>query len=179
MNSARFHQNVTFYQIVRKHTGGVYARARRILADPRDAEEATQDVFLKVYKGLRGYRGEGVLEAWIYRITLNVCKSRKRRTRRREVFLEDQKAAETITCEEQSPEGLYIEEESKRMLAGLIPRLSEKESEALTLFYDDEFSYERIAEIMDIPTGSVAVILHRARARLHVHYLSLEREKVR
>jgi RNA polymerase sigma-70 factor (ECF subfamily) len=178
MNSARFHKNVAFYQIVRQHAGQVYTRARRILDDPRDAEEATQDVFLKVYKGLRGYRGEGVLEAWIYQITMNVCKSRKRRTRRREVLLEDQKAAETIACEEQNPEELYIEEESRRMLAGLIPRLSEKESEALTLFYTDELSYERVGEIMNIPTGSVAVILHRARARLHVHYLLLEKEKV-
>jgi RNA polymerase sigma-70 factor (ECF subfamily) len=174
---SQIRRNEAFRQIVNDYSGRVYAQAHAILGDRREAEEATQDVFLNVYRGLKRYRRESDLATWIYRIVMNVCLSRKRKAERPISSLEEAKHASAIISDAGNPELLYLEEETKRLLASCISKLSGREIQALTLFYYDGLRYDEISGVMNLPVGSVATILHRARARLHVHVLMQRKEK--
>ena len=165
-------QTLQFRQIVREYSDRVYRTAHRMLGDDRDAEEAVQDVFVKVYNGLKDFRGESDVSTWIYRITVNACVSRRRRARRPEVSLDDPALAEEIATASSKPEELYEADDSRKHAVTLTARLSDKEAQVVTLFYLEELDYNTIARIMDIPPGSVATLLHRAR--MHLHYLMIK-----
>ena len=166
-----------FRQIVREYSDRVGQTARRILGDDRDAEEAVQDVFLKVYHGLKDFKGESEVSTWIYRITVNTCISRRRRAPRPEVSWDDPTILGEIADPAARPDELYEESESKERVAELTASLGDKEAQAVTLFYLEELDYNKISEIMNIPTGSVATVLHRGRT--HLHFLMLREMKER
>ena len=67
-----------FKRLVEEHQNAVSNQAYRMLGSREEAEEATQDVFMRVYRGLSAFRSESKLSTWIYRITTNVCISRLR-----------------------------------------------------------------------------------------------------
>jgi RNA polymerase sigma-70 factor (ECF subfamily) len=164
-------QTLQFRQIVKEYSDRVALTAHGILRDKREAEEAVQDIFLKVYQGLRRFKSESEISTWIFRITVNVCISRQRGPRRPEISLDDPKILGQIADAASRPDELYEEAESKKRVAELTASLGDKESQALTLFYLDELDYNEISKIMNIPTGSVATVLHRGRA--HLHYMML------
>ena len=157
-----------FNALVQECSERVYNHAYRMLGNHEDAEEATMDVFLKIHRGLAGFRGDAQLSTWIWRITTNVCLSR--RAKKKEITL----SAETENIEEiiaeidpaSNPEMLFLKEETRDQLAGSIAELPEQEAAAITLFYLDGMKYEEIAIILDIPMGTVATAVHRGRERL-------------
>lgn len=148
----------------------------RMLGSVDAASEATQDVLIRIFRGLKNFRGDSSLESWIYRITINVCLSYKSRWRLPTISIEDAEAIQSIIDEDSNPETMYIQEESRERLAGLISRLGEKESEAVNLYYVDGMTYDETRAVMDIPIGSVATLLNRGRAHLHVLVLREKEE---
>jgi RNA polymerase sigma-70 factor, ECF subfamily len=170
------HQTLQFRRIVREYSDRVAGTARGILGDERDAEEAVQDVFLKIYHGLKGFRGESDISTWIYRITVNTCLSRRRKISRPEVLLDDPGILLEIVDPSKRPDELYERSESKQRLSRLTSELPDKEALAVTLFYLEELDYKRISDIMGMPLGSVAAVLHRGRVRLHLLMLREEKE---
>ena len=170
-------QSIQFQQIVRDYSQKVAQTARGILGDQREAEEAVQDVFLKIYRGLRGFKGESEVSTWIYRITVNTCLSRRRKRARPEVSLDDPSVLLEIVDPESRPDHLYEKQESKERVARLTSELPDREALAVTLFYMQELDYSRISEIMNLPIGSVATALHRGRVRLHLLMLREEKEQ--
>jgi RNA polymerase sigma-70 factor (ECF subfamily) len=167
--------SLQFRQIVNDFSDRVGRTARRILGNDEDAEEAVQDIFLKIYRGLGDFKGESDISTWIYRISVNTCISRRRKARRPELLLDDPgDIAEIADCGD-DPEGLFQREEDRARLAALVALLPDKEAKAITLYYMEEQDYRQISEIMGIPTGSVATVLHRGR--IHLHQLFLKGEK--
>lgn len=162
------HQSLRFRRLLSEFGARVYAHAFRMLRDRREAEEATQDVFMKVYRGLEGFREESKLSTWIFRITMNTCLDRLSRVRRETISFDDNEAliAEYLASGE-DPEELYSSQESAERLATLIGLLPPLEGEAIVLYYYEEESYEEIGNIMGIPAGTVATLLHRGRLHLH------------
>ncbi len=168
-----------FDTLVDEFAEKIFNHAYRMLGSREDAEEATQDVFLKIHRGLGAFRGEAKLSTWIWRITTNVCLSRRvRKSLPLTEPLEDRENGSSSAADiSPNPEELYVAEEAREYLASLIAKLNRQESAAITLFYLEGMEYEEIARILDLPMGSVATALHRGRRKLRA--LFGEKENVR
>ena len=154
--------------LVRQYSDRVYNHAYRMLGNREEAEEATMDVFLKIHKGLADFRGDAQLSTWIWKITANVCLSRRATKRVQTVFRESEEIEESVVDMDpvSNPEEFLMKEESRERLARLIAELPDQEAAAITLFYLEEMKYEEIAAILGLPSGTVATALHRGRERL-------------
>lgn len=149
------------------HSADILHQARHMLHDPRDAEEAVQDIFMKIYRGLDDFRGDSTLKTWVHAITRNHCINMRRKQRPEEVSIDDIDA-DTILAEcSESPEEAYDSAEAGELLRDAISSLEDRESEAVSLYCISGMSYHEIAEIMRLPMGTVATIMRRGRIHLY------------
>lgn len=168
-----------FSVIINEFAERVYTHAYRMLDSRENAEEATQDIFLKIYNGLNNFRGDAKISAWIWRITTNVClthlANKTKNTFSVEYDLTNELADDNRTA---NPEKNFIFNEDLEGLARLINKLAPKEAAAITLFYLEDMNYEEISDILEIPMGSVATVLHRGREKLRDMILKSEGVKL-
>lgn len=157
-----------YQTLVAEFADRVYRQALRMLGLRQDAEDATQEVFLKVFNGLPRFRGESDIGTWIFRITFNVCVTLRQRKKIQSVSLDDTDRLGSLDPPDPSsgPDEILAEGERLERLALLVARLPEREAAAITLFYSGQKSYEEISRILGIPPGSVATALHNGRRRL-------------
>ncbi len=142
----------------------VFRLAVSILWDGPAAEDATQDVFVRLWHALPGYNGNAALSTWIYAITRNTCISLLRK-RRLHVSLD-----ETVSMDDEGA-GLQLaapeyDDSAVLSVEKLLVRLPERYRQAVTLFYMEDQSYEQTAATLGLPLGTVKALLHRARKRL-------------
>jgi RNA polymerase sigma-70 factor (ECF subfamily) len=170
LERARAGDQDAFGVIVREHQRQVYALALRMLRDPEEASEATQEVFLAAWQGLRGFRGDARFATWLYRIAYNYC-LRLVAHRRRDAALQAELSA--AYARENRPErtqsaasALDAEHEMRETVRGEIAKLPQKYRVVVVLRHLQELSYEEIAEVMRVPIGTVKTHLFRARAML-------------
>jgi RNA polymerase sigma-70 factor (ECF subfamily) len=134
----------------------VFGMAIAMLGNEARAEEATQDVFLKVWRALPLYDGRAAPSTWLYAIARNTCLS----------ALRSEALRRTIPLEE-SAEPAKGETVSRDVeLNQILRRLPEVQREAVTLFYLQERSVEEVALLLDLPEGTVKSHLHRGRRAL-------------
>jgi len=169
--------SLSFEQCVDEFAERVYNHAYRMLGSQEDAEDATQEVFIRVYRGLMNFRGEAQLSTWIWRISVNVCLSYRARRKEYTVRLEDHNLEETLAdvSEDSNPESAFSKKEESERLASLIAELNHIEAAAVSMFYLQEMSYEEISAALSILAGSVATALHRGREKLRRLFLQNER----
>ncbi|MCA9543134.1 MAG: RNA polymerase sigma factor [Myxococcales bacterium] len=145
-------------ELFREHGPMVYRRALRLLGNPADAEEAAQDVFVRVMRSSHTYDGRGALVGWLYRMTTNHCLNRIRdRKRRRELFelhVGHQKAAQSGPT---SAADLV-------MLRWLLAHAEPKLAEAAVYCYLDGLSYREAAELLGTSKRTVGNLLERFQA---------------
>ncbi len=134
----------------------VFGMAVMMLKDAGRAEEVTQDVFLKVWRALPAYNGRAAVSTWLYTIARNTCLSAVRSESYRKTTALD------LVPEPGVPANTPLEVE----LAGCLSKLPEIQREVITLFYLQEKSVREVAEILDLPEGTVKSHLHRARRTL-------------
>jgi RNA polymerase sigma factor (sigma-70 family) len=148
--------NVNAYEhLVNRHKGMVHTIAMRIVRNQEDAEEVTQDTFLKAFQKLSTFKGGSKFSTWLYRITYNVAAD-----------MEDETLANLdLNSTSDTLDGLK-KEEQKRYIDSAIEQLPEDQSLILTLFYLNENSIEEIVEITKMTASNVKVKLHRARKKL-------------
>jgi RNA polymerase sigma-70 factor (ECF subfamily) len=159
-----------FTEIVDRYKDRVHWLVRRMVGGPDD-EDLTQEVFLRVYQAIPNFRGESTFRTWLYRIAHNLCVTDLQRRGRR---------GEHLSLEEEGEEKVHwllpepregLEERIERQdfsdkVRALIQKLPGPYRTVLTLFYIQQVRYEEIAEIMDVPVGTVKTHIHRARLRL-------------
>lgn len=153
-------------RIVEEYARGVYTHAHRMLGSREEAEEAAQDVFLRIYRSLGGFKGRAKISTWIWRITTNVCLSRRESMSKSMTTSLDADGAAEVSDESPDPEHSFIVREEGDRLGRLIASLPDREAAAVTLYYIEGMDYKEIAGVLDIPAGSVATALHRGRERL-------------
>ena len=141
-------------QVYEDHVAMVYNICYRMFANRADAQDATQDVFLKVYKNLDRFRGRSKLSTWIYRITMNHCIDRMRRKRLRTVQLQEWVA---------SPER---DHDARIELEKAVASLPASYRSVFVLHDIQGFRHAEIAEILGITPGSSKSLLHRSRVIL-------------
>ncbi len=152
-----------FRELVERHTPLVYAVVRGIMGNHPEAEDTVQEIFIKVFKGLGRFRGNSRLATWIYRISRNEAINASSRSRPETGPLDE---ARYISTDDAGPDKVY---ERKRLRAGLerlMAGLEENYRIVLELRYMGEKTYNEIADIMDIPVGTVKTNLHRAKQSL-------------
>jgi RNA polymerase sigma-70 factor (ECF subfamily) len=153
-----------FEQLVLRHQRYVFNLAYRVLGDYAEAEDVTQEAFLRVWRGLSGFRGQARFTTWLYRIVHNLCLNRLPRLRRE--LLQIEPPEEILANPAPSPPDLFDARERLAFLHAQLDRLPEKYRLVLTLRYLQEFSYAEIAAALDVPMGTVKTHLHRARRLL-------------
>lgn len=161
--------------LVAKHQDAVFGLALRMLGSGEEARDAAQEVFLNVLEGLPGFRGESAFSTWLYRIAVNVCiarsKSRKRRCAAE--FSLDEEGKQAVVPVDGNPSSQEILERDERdeRLHRAIEELAEEYRAVITLHYLQGMAYEQIAQVLEIPMGTVKARLFRAkrglRRRLH------------
>jgi len=167
---ARAGEQEAFGSLVRLHQRQVYALAYRMLRDQDEAAEATQEVFLAAWQGLRGFREEARFATWLYRIAyrhcLKVAASHKREVAARAELAatsaREQSAQQRDSARHAQAAAYDVRELVRDEIAGLPP----KYRMALALRHFQELSYEEMAEVMRVPIGTVKTQLFRARALL-------------
>lgn len=152
-----------------------------MLGNREDAEEAVQDIFLKVHRGLGSFRGESGVRTWLYRITVNTCLTRLRNRKIEHLFPESIDSGgwdgpDTFASLEKNPEEQLIERDNSEMMLKAIDRISPDEKEVLILLHVDGLKYEEIAEALDVPIGTVCARIHRARKSLRKSMDALQNE---
>ncbi|CAN5852572.1 RNA polymerase sigma factor [soil metagenome] len=146
-----------FNTLVDRHAASVYRVALRLLGDPDDASDATQDVFLRAWRALGGFREDSLFATWIYRMTTNRCLNQLRRQR------PTTSLPEVMITTDAGPERIA---ESRQQLADLgraMARLTPEQRAVLVLREFEHCSHQQIADTLGISVASVKSRLHRAR----------------
>jgi RNA polymerase sigma-70 factor (ECF subfamily) len=153
-----------FEQLVRRHQRYVFNLAYRVLDDYAEAEEVAQEAFVRVWRGLPGFRGQAQFTTWLYRIVYNLCLNRLPGLRRE--LLQIEPLEEVLVSSDPSPPELFAARELSAFLHAQLDRLPEKYRMVLTLRYLQHLSYAEIAAALELPMGTVQTHLHRARRLL-------------
>jgi RNA polymerase sigma-70 factor (ECF subfamily) len=165
-----------FARLVRNHSGLVYRVALRILGN-EDAQDASQEVWVRVWRNITKFKGESAFTTWLYRITVNTCLSTRRRKQDREAreFGGELSYLPIPPGYEEDPETTALAEERREELLGALERVRAEHRAALVLRHMEGLSYAEIAEILDVPDGTAKGWVNRGRAALLVALSEEER----
>lgn len=155
----------TWDEIVERHSDRVYRLAYRLTGNRPDAEDLTQEVFVRVFRSLDSYT-PGTFEGWLHRITTNLFLDQARRRQRIRFDALSDERADRLSSPLPAPEALYadrtFDDDVERALATLPPDFRV----AVVLCDVEGLSYEEIAEILGAKLGTVRSRIHRGRAML-------------
>ena len=148
----------------------VYNLAYRILGNAQEAEDMTQDVFVRVWRALPEFRADSKFTTWLYRIVMNTSLNRRRQLRTELQTVDRDDALDGLALPREAsgadPSAAAIDRETSAMLWAAVERLSAKYRLVIALFYQEGLSYEEIAELLALPLGTVKSHLSRARSAL-------------
>ena len=157
-----------FARLVDLHRDRIYRLVRGLLKDADEAEDVTQEVFVKAFYRISSYKGDSAFFTWLYRVAVNASTDwRKKWRRRKGLSLEDgPTGAEGIRDEGPRPERLAHGRDLGRRLERALAELPEKYRTILVLREYEGLSYEEIARVLELRKGTVESRLFRARERL-------------
>ncbi len=166
-----------FDEMVTRYWDRIYAMVNQLLRNQQDAEEVTQDAFIRAHRGLVNFRGDSAFSTWLYQIATNLARNRYwywwRRKRDKSVSFDapisadnETTLAEIIPAELETPEDATVTQELVSNIAAGMERLSAKHREILILRNIKNLSYEEIAAILSISVGTVKSRIARARESL-------------
>jgi RNA polymerase sigma-70 factor (ECF subfamily) len=163
-------EEAAWEELVRVHTRRVYALCYRFTNSDLEAQDLTQDVFLRVFKSLRSFRsGEGSFGVWLTRLTRNLLIDHYRRSkhdRATESIEEQLPMLEEKTAMAGRTDGLLAGREASEVLQTALQKLSPELRETVILRDLEEMEYREIAQVLKVPEGTVKSRLNRGRAEL-------------
>jgi RNA polymerase sigma-70 factor (ECF subfamily) len=157
-------------ELVRQHTRRVYGLCYRFTGSDAEAQDLTQEVFLRIFRSLRSFRSsEGSFVTWLARLTRNLLIDHYRRTRQERVTdsIEEQlPMLEENVAVSARPDGLVVGREASEILQAALQKLSPELRETVILRDLQEMEYREIAQVLKVPEGTVKSRLNRGRAEL-------------
>ena len=162
----RYGDETAFREIYDRFSPMVYNLCLRLSGDPSRAQDLSQEVFLRVFKGLPRYRGASSLKTWIYSIALNHCRGRLGRRGLELTELDDENWAQGPADPARGPEENLLVRDGERRIAKALLALPVRFREAVVLRDLEGLSYEEIAAVLRVRTGTVRSRIARGRERL-------------
>jgi RNA polymerase sigma-70 factor (ECF subfamily) len=147
-------------KLFEQHGPVVYRRALRILGNPADAEEATQEVFMRVIRCAESFEERSQVTTWLYRITTNYCLNLVRDRKRQRELLEENHGSEGEMQREAAPDQLL-------MLRRVLAQADEDQARAAIYVYLDGMSHQEAAEILGVSRRTIGHWLERFAAEVH------------
>jgi RNA polymerase sigma factor (sigma-70 family) len=166
INQVKSGDKEAFSLVVDKYKDMVYTICLKMLTVDADAADAAQEVFVKVYRSMAGFREKSKFSTWIYRIAYNHCISVIRK-KVKIIDLVDELPDGDVGNEDVSGLDLLSGEERKHYLQLAIEALPETDAVVVTLFYYDELSLEEIAEVTGLTSSNIRIKLHRSRKKMY------------
>lgn len=167
-----------FCRLVKAYQLPVYNLAYRMLGTAMEAEEASQETFLRVYRRLHTYDTQQKLSSWILAIASHYCVDRLRRRRITCLSLDEAPAPAASPTAEGAPEPGYLQREREREIQEHLARLPEGYRLVIVLRYWHDLSYEEMARVLGTTESAVKSKLHRAREMMAAHLTRRETEPV-
>lgn len=155
-----------FGELVMTHQTFAYNLALRALGSPEEAQDATQEAFLKVWQALPGFREEAQFRTWLYRIVINQCYNRRPMLKREAASMTLDDDDDRVFTEFNGPESQAVVSERKVLLQKAVDALPSSYRVMVMLRFQQDLAYEEIAEVMNLPLGTVKTGLFRARGLL-------------
>lgn len=153
-------RNYGFNMLVRTYQKRVYYLIRKMVIDHDDADDLTQEVFIKIHRHIGNFREDAQLFTWIYRIATNECLGYLQRKKRRLFLPVSNFTQELINKVDTSP--LISGDDIQKKLQKAVLRLPEKQRLVFNLKYFDDLSYEQIADITGTSVGALKASYHHA-----------------
>jgi RNA polymerase sigma-70 factor (ECF subfamily) len=179
-------EDAAYDELVRIYSASIFHVAYRMLGDTAEASDIVQDIFLKVFRNIGGFKGEAALKTWIFRIAFSEILNRlrwwKRRHRFATVSLDDQSngpnpgADRIAVASTPTPEQALQSKEEEGAIQLALGKLSREHRSIIVLRDIEGFSYNEIADVLGVSIGTVKSRLARARADLKkslMRYLSV------
>jgi RNA polymerase sigma-70 factor (ECF subfamily) len=162
-----------FHELVEIYKKKVYYLAFDMTGDHHDAEDISQEVFIKVFRHIKKFRKDAALKSWIYQITVNTCIDAQRKKSKKPQVLMESSEMDSLHQEsawtgnrhsdpERHAEANIIQHRVQQMLL----KISPKERSAFVMRYYDELKTSEIALILDVSTNTIKSFLFRARKKL-------------
>ncbi len=168
-----------FAWLIARYHQPIYSLLARTVRNPAEAADLTQEVFVKIFRGIRGFHGESSLRTWIYRIALREASNQRRwwvRHRQQEIPIEQETAdresgrpvrlKDMLVDSAESPYDLAVHEENRERVEKALHQVPEPFRTTLVLRDIEGFVYEEVASMMGVSLGTVKSRLVRGRAYL-------------
>jgi len=175
VDAARREDRGAFKALYDRYRDRVYNLAFYWLGEALWAEDVLQIVFMKVYRGLPGFRHEASLSTWIYRIALNECQNQLQRRGAKHVPLDAILGSDEEFDPGMLPDAEQVDRERRHILRNAVMDLSPKLRGVVVLKYVEGLSYDEIAQVLECAPGTVASRLNRALAELETRLHPLRR----
>ena len=173
INQAKEGDQKSFEALLNKYRNLVYHVMFKMVANTQEAEDLTQEAFIKAFKALTSFNEEFAFSTWLMKIATNNCIDYLRKKKLRvfsidePVKYKDEELQFEIPDEEPSPEKQLLTEERSKYINNAIDSLPPRYRHVIVLRHKEEKSYEDISEILDLPLGTVKARIFRAREMLN------------
>jgi RNA polymerase sigma-70 factor (ECF subfamily) len=155
-----------FAYLVDKYKTMVYSLALRLVQDREEAEEISQDAFVKAYQSLASFKGKAKFSSWLYRIVYNTAISKLRQQPAGKLSLDDANVSETLYADGKKNYDTLSAEERKKYLELALDSLERDEKMFVILYYYEEHDLDEIASIAGLTKTNTKVKLYRARKKM-------------
>jgi RNA polymerase sigma-70 factor (ECF subfamily) len=167
LERARRGDRQAFAKLVEAYQGPVYNLAYRMLANATEAEDATQETFVRVYTKLHTYQPDRKLSSWVFSIASHYCIDRlRRRSHTSFLSLDEDPLVMVLPSGEQGPEDSALRTETRDEIQELVAQLPPAYRVPLILRYWQDMSYQEIADVLGLSVQAVKSRLHRARLQM-------------
>ena len=153
--------------LVERYKSYVFTLVLRFIKSREDAEEVSQDIFIKAYRSLADFRGGSKFSTWLYTVVNTTCITFLRKKKLEIHSLDNEQVFEVADNKDSGFSANQVEQKSRvGMVNQAIALLNPDDAEIITLFYKNEQSLDEIGQILGLETNTAKVRLHRARTRL-------------
>ncbi|MCD6257717.1 sigma-70 family RNA polymerase sigma factor [Candidatus Aerophobetes bacterium] len=162
----------SFKELVERYQSRVYSIVLAMLGDKNDADDLSQEVFLKVYRFIHQFKGRSKFFTWLYRLTINTCISARNKKKRNnqillsQSFKKDFTPIDTLQNDAKSPIEILQNRELEKKIKLALDSLSDGLKEVFVLREIEDLSYKQLSRILHCPEGTVKSRLFRAREEL-------------
>ena len=165
-------RNEAFNLLLKKYQQKIYWHVRRMVIDHDDADDLVQDVFIKVWKNLPGFRNDAQLYTWMYRIATNECITfLNKKKQKNNISLDDvdYELADKLSSSDQ-----YTGDQIQKKLQQAILTLPDKQRLVFNMKYFDDMKYEEISDVLGTSVGALKASFHLAVKKIEAFILSTD-----